>query len=62
MASKIRNKKKMMDHYSDDVISLASSAKAICQLSYVLNESADVKIQEFFVQHYLILCLIHLLC
>ena len=47
MAS-IGNKKKMMDYYSDDVISLASLAKAICHLSYVLNESADVKIQEFF--------------
>jgi hypothetical protein len=38
----------MMDYYSDDIISLASLAKAICQLFYVLNESTDVKIQEFF--------------
>jgi hypothetical protein len=47
MASKIGNKKKMMDYYSDDVISLASLAKAIYQLSYVLNESVDVKIRVF---------------
>jgi hypothetical protein len=29
-------------------MSSESLAKAICQLSYVLNESADVKIHEFF--------------
>jgi hypothetical protein len=52
----------MMDYYSDDIISLAFLAKAICQLSYVLNESTDVKIQESFWAAYLILCLVHLLC